>query len=335
MTSILVRAVIAMAVSLLVAPPLLVLLRRGHVLDHPSARSSHATPTPRGGGVAPAAGALLALAVTPFLTGDVRWALVVAAGTFGLVGLLEDVVGIGALRRLGAQFAAAVCAGVFLLHGLTGPALWRGIFAIGVVFWLVAFVNAYNFMDGIDGISVAQAVGTGVTWFVVGRLAGSPVLAAGGAIAAGAALGFAPYNLPHARMFLGDVGSYSIGAWLAAVAVLALRAGVRPEAVLAPLALYLADTGTTLLRRVVRGQRWYLPHRDHAYQRLTDAGWSHVQVSGVVLAFIGTCGLLGAASLGDSVPARVAGDLAIIALIGAYLFSPRWIARLPGTRTDR
>jgi UDP-GlcNAc:undecaprenyl-phosphate GlcNAc-1-phosphate transferase len=276
--------------------------------------------------VAPAVGALVAVLSAPLLTPNHRWAVVVAAGLFGVMGLVEDIVGVRALHRLAVQFAAAAFAGVFLLDGLTGPALWRAIFAAGAVFWLVAFVNAYNFMDGIDGISVAQAVGAGATWFAVGAYTDIPVLAAGGAILAGGALGFAPFNLPKARMFLGDVGSYFLGAWLAAVALLGLRAGVAPEAVLAPLALYVGDTGVTLARRVARGERWYEPHRDHAYQRLGDAGWSHVQASGLVAACIGLCGLLGAVSLGDSVALRVVADVTIAGVIGGYLLAPRWLA---------
>lgn len=321
-----VGALVAMGVTVAIAPLVLALLRRGQVLDHPSERSSHATPVPRGGGMAPALGALVALAVAA-VPGSHRGAVALAAAVFGLVGLLEDVVGIRALHRLGIQFVAGAFAAVFLLDHLAGPVVWRGIFAMAAVFWLVAFVNAYNFMDGIDGISVAQAVGAGGTWLVVGALADVPVLAAGGAIVAGAALGFAPYNLPQARMFLGDVGSYFIGAWLAAVALMGLRAGVPPEAVLAPLALYLADTGTTLLRRVARGDRWYLPHRDHAYQRLSARGWSHPRTSAFVAAGIAVCGALGAVSLAGSVPARVAADVAILGVIAAYLLSPRWLAR--------
>jgi len=246
---------------------------------------------------------------------------------FGLVGLLEDLLGIRALRRLAIQFLVAAFAGLFLLQGLSGPALWQGIFAAGAVFWIVAFVNAYNFMDGMDGISVGQAVGAGATWFLVGTVTDSPVLASGGAVIAGAALGFAPYNLPVARMFLGDVGSYFIGAWLAAVAVLGLRAGVPPEAVLAPLALYVADTGTTLVRRVVRGERWHAPHRSHAYQRLGDSGWSHVQTSAFVAACIAACSALGAVSISGSALARVSADVAIAGVIGAYLLAPRLAAR--------
>jgi len=317
---------LALGVTLTVAPLVLRLLRRAQVLDHPSERSSHASPVPRGGGVAPAVGALVALAVTTSLSGAHRWALVVTAVLFGAVGFAEDIAGVRALRRLAVQFVAAAVAGAFLLEGLTGPAAWRAVFAAGAILWLVGFVNAFNFMDGINGISVAQAVGAGVTWLVVGTYTGTPVMAAGGAVVAGASLGFAPYNLPAARMFLGDVGSYFIGAWLAAVAVLGLRAGVAPEAVLAPLALYVADTGATLARRVARGERWYLPHRDHAYQQLGDRGWSHVRTSSFVVALIGVCGMLGAVSMGDSVPARVAADLAIAGVIGGYLLAPKWLA---------
>lgn len=258
-------------------------------------------------------------------------AIALAATVFGLVGLVEDLVGIRALHRLAVQFAAGAFAAAFLLHGLTGPLLWKSIFAAGTVLWLVAFVNSYNFMDGINGISVAQAVGAGAVWLMVGTVAGSTALAAGGVVIAGAALGFAPFNVPKARMFLGDVGSYFVGAWLAAVAVLALRSGVALEAVFAPLALYAADTGTTLARRVASRETWYLSHRDHVYQRLVDAGLSHVQVSAFVAGCIAVCGMLGAVSLGDSLLARVVADIAIAAVIVTYLLTPRRLARSRST----
>lgn len=321
----LVRGLIAVGVSVMVAPLVLAMLRRRKMLDYPSERSSHVTPVLRGGGIAPAVGALVALAITPSLTEIDRWAIGGTAALFGVIGLIEDVVGIRALRRLVMQCVAASSAGVFLLDDLTGPALWQWLFTAAAVLWLVAFVNAYNFMDGIDGISVVQAVVAGATWFAIGLHTDVPALAAGGAITAGGALGFAPFNLPRARMFLGDVGSYFIGAWLAAVAILGLRAGVPPEAVLAPLALYVADTGATLVRRVRRGDRWYLPHRDHAYQRLGDAGWSHIRTSTFVAGCIGASGLLGAVSLGDSLQARVLADVAIAGVLGAYLLSPGWL----------
>lgn len=323
----LVRGLIALAVSCVAAPLVLRALRRGQVLDHPSERSSHRAPVPRGGGIAPAVGALLALAVTPAVPGSHRGAVAAVAVAFGLLGLYEDLVGVRALLRLAVQFLLAALAAPFVLHGPAGGFLRRGCLAVVAIAGIVAFVNAFNFMDGINGISVGQVVGAGGTWLVVGSHAHSPILAAGGAIAAGAALGFAPFNLPRARMFLGDVGSYFLGAWLAAVAVLGLRSGVAPEAVLAPLALYLADTGTTLLRRVARGERWYLPHRDHAYQRLGDVGWTHMQATALVTACIVVCGALGAVSLGHSVPARALADAGVAGVVGAYLLLPRWLGR--------
>lgn len=317
----------ALVVSGALAPVALLALRRGQVLDHPSPRSSHASPVPRGGGIAPAVGALVALVAAASVGSGDRWTICLGAGVFGLVGLLEDLVGVPALRRLAAQVVVAALVAALLLHRVSGPAVGRLAVAVLVVLWLVGFVNAFNFMDGIDGISVVQAVGAGVTWFLVGNHLHSSTLTVGGAVAAGAALGFAPFNLPRARMFLGDVGSYFLGAWLAVVAVVGLRAGVPPEAVLAPLTLYAADTGTTLLRRVARGERWYLPHRDHAYQRLGDAGWSHLQASAVVGACIAACGALGAVSLSGSVPARVAADVAVAAVLAGYLLAPRWVNR--------
>ena len=151
-------------------------------------------------------------------------------------------------------------------------------------------------------------------------------LAAAGAIAAGAALGFAPFNVVRARMFLGDVGSYFFGAWLAVAAVLGLRAGLAPEAVLAPLVLYAADTGVTLVRRVVTGETWYEPHRDHAYQRLVRAGWSHVQTTVVVAAVMAVCAALGAVSLHGSATLRALADVALVAVLVAYLVSPSLLA---------
>ena len=321
----------ALAMSGLLAPVVLAVLRRGQVLDHPTERSSHTSPVPRGGGLAVAVGALTALAFTS--AAEANFGVVaLAAALFGLLGLLEDVIGIRPLHRLAIQFSVAGVSGMFLLGPGSGPEVLSTALAASVVaVWLVAFVNAYNFMDGINGISVAQAVGAGASWLVLGELAGSTVLTVGGAIIGGAALGFAPFNMPHARMFLGDVGSYFIGAWLAAVAVLALRSGVPPEAVLGPLVIYVADTGITLARRVLRGEVWYLPHRGHTYQRLGDAGWSHMQVSSLVAACIVMCGALGAASLGSSLQARIAADSAAFVLVAGYLISPFWITRSRAT----
>ncbi len=321
---------VAMAISLAVAPLVLTALRRGQVIDRPSARSSHLVPVPRGGGLAVAIGALIALALTPALPVAHKWAIAVAAAGFGLLGTLDDTVGVSAFRKLGIQFVLGVVAAFSLLGDATGSVVWSALSAAGLAFWLVAFVNAFNFMDGIDGISVAQAVVAGVTWFLVGTHTDTLALAAGGAVIAGAAIGFAPFNVPRARMFLGDTGSYFMGAWLAAVAFLGVRSGVPVEAVLAPLALYVAYTGVTLVRRLARGERWYLPHRQHTYQQLCNRGWTHLETSALVATCVAACGALGAVSLAQSRPARLTADVAVAAMVAAYLLAPKWLA--PRTR---
>ncbi len=206
--------------------------------------------------------------------------------------------------------------------------MWIGTFLL-VVVWIVSYVNAFNFMDGIDGISVAQAVVAGVTWSALGTAEDLPGVAAGGAIITGAAMGFAPFNVPRARMFLGDVGSYFFGAWLAMIAVLGVRYGVAPEAMLAPLGLYLADTGATLVRRFRRGDPWFLPHREHVYQRLTARGWSHMRVTALVTLALIVCSGLGAVALADSLLLRASADVALTMVLLSYLAAPRLLSRTP------
>jgi len=189
-------------------------------------------------------------------------------------------------------------------------------------------------MDGIDGISVAQTVVAGTAWTVIGLDQHADVLVAGGSVLAAVAVGFGPFNVRRAYVFLGDVGSYGLGALLAALAVLGLRAGIAPEAMVAPLALYLADTGSTLARRVWKREPWYLPHRDHGYQRLVRQGWSHLRTTLTVTVWMTACAAAGALSLGESATARVGGDVVLVALLCAYLALAAWAGRRMLTPTD-
>jgi UDP-GlcNAc:undecaprenyl-phosphate GlcNAc-1-phosphate transferase len=319
----------ALVLSLALGPVMIVGLRRLRALDEPCERSSHQAPTLRGGGMAPALAATAAVLYGHELTGDLLVGLLVAALLYGAIGLVEDLRGVPALPRLAAQLAAAVAVLPWLLADLTGPSVWQLAFGAGVVLWLASYVNAFNFMDGINGISVAQVVVAGVTWWLVGQAQGADGVAGAGLVVALAALGFLPYNFPRARVFLGDVGSYFLGAWLAVLAVLGMRAGIAFEAMFAPLALYLADTGATLLRRVRRSDTWHEPHRDHAYQRLHHGlGWSHSRTTAVVAAFMVVCSALGAVSESSSVVARVVADLALVAVLGGYLVLPRVLGGL-------
>lgn len=321
-------ALIAFALGLVLAPFVIVALTRRGVLDFPNERSSHERPIPRGGGIAPAAAAGVALVVASERLGTVWSAVVVAIAVFGLIGLLEDVKGVPALPRLGLQAAAAAVVVPIAVDAPSGSLLWRAsVIALALLF-VVAYVNAFNFMDGINGISVAQVVVAGAAWYVAGHAGGVPAFAVAGGVLAAAALAFAPFNFPSARVFLGDVGSYAFGGALAVMCLIGLRAGLPPEAVVAPVSLYLADTGATLARRVVRGETWYRPHRDHAYQKLVRLGWSHTRTTIFATALMVAVSALGTVSLLDvATPIRAAAGAAIAALLTAYLSAPAVIRR--------
>jgi UDP-N-acetylmuramyl pentapeptide phosphotransferase/UDP-N-acetylglucosamine-1-phosphate transferase len=332
----------ACVVTLATAPLVIAYLRRMAVLDVANERTLHTRPTPRGGGAAVVLGLFSGVVFTVVTSGRSSapdlLPMTLAVALFGLLGLAEDVRGdlggISPLRRFVVQVVVSLAVtamaivGVTLAGGRPGTALLVAAAVIGPL-WLTGFVNAFNFMDGVNGISAAQATVAGVGYALVGTVHHSPPLVAGGAVVAGAALGFAPFNVPRALVFLGDVGSYALGGAIAALALQAWVSGIEPEAVLAPVVLYLADTATTLARRVRAGERWYLPHRGHAYQRLVAAGWSHTavaQYTGLLAAACGALGLVSAARA--SAPVRAAADLGAFLLVARYLGAPRRVTML-------
>jgi UDP-N-acetylmuramyl pentapeptide phosphotransferase/UDP-N-acetylglucosamine-1-phosphate transferase len=147
--------------------------------------------------------------------------------------------------------------------------------ASGVIF-LVGLVNAFNFMDGIDGISAVTVVVAGGWFMWLGRDADVTTGAAG--VMVGSALGFLYWNAAG-RVFLGDVGSYFLGGLLAVLIIRGVEDGVAAHLMVAPVAVYVGDTVGTLIRRVRQGHQVGVAHRDHVYQRLTQAGLSHLRVA--------------------------------------------------------
>jgi UDP-GlcNAc:undecaprenyl-phosphate/decaprenyl-phosphate GlcNAc-1-phosphate transferase len=307
-------------------PPTIALLRRLTVLDVPGERSSHSVPTPRGGGAPIAAGLLVAASLAPG-AGDAGLAFAVAVGFFGLLGLVDDLRGLSALSRLALAAAGAAGVATLLVLRLPLPPLALATAAAAAAVWLVGFVNAFNFMDGVNGISGAHALIGGVAYACLAawRQDGFGV-AAGLALAAGACA-FLPWNAGRARVFLGDVGSYSIGAALGVLAVRLIMDGVPAEAVGGPVALYLADVAWTLQRRIRRGERWLEAHRTHVYQRWCDAGWSHQEVTLLTSALTVLLCLLGVAGLLGGTVVRMTAGLAGLGVLAIYLGSPGLFAR--------
>jgi UDP-GlcNAc:undecaprenyl-phosphate GlcNAc-1-phosphate transferase len=318
----------------LVAEPMTIaLLRRLAVIDVPGRRSSHSVPTPRGGGAPIAVGLLVAVArlvaggLTPAADRHEALAFLAAVGFFGLLGMLDDLRGLSASLRLALQAAGSAAVAALLVAGLSLPFPARATAALAMAVWLAGFVNAFNFMDGVNGISGAHALVAGVVYACLGEWRQDTLMITGGLATAVAACAFLPWNAVRARVFLGDVGSYALGAALAVLAACAILQGVPLEAAAGPVALYVADTAWTLQGRIRRGERWLQAHRTHVYQRWCDAGLSHQEVTVLTTgATVALC-LLGMASLLASTPVRLTADLAGLALLAAYLRSPKAFAR--------
>ena len=266
------------------------------LLDQPGERRSHRVATPRGGGIAIALAFLIAI-VAMILRQPGEIILLVCAG-FGMflvagIGWADDHRPLSPWSRLVVHTVAAGWLAVgFYLSGRSGSV------AVTVFVLSLVLVNIWNFMDGIDGLAASQAV---LVAAIFALMAGSSLAIHLGLALIGATLGFLPFNLHRVKIFLGDVGSGTLGFALALMAGLFLDAvpfAVWPL-VLLPLSAFLLDASLTLLTRMLRGERWWTPHVEHAYQRCARRAGSHLPVTvgyaiWTMLACLGTVWLRGA-----------------------------------------
>jgi Fuc2NAc and GlcNAc transferase len=260
-----------------------------NLIDVPNERSSHASPTPRGGGVgiviAYFAAAIL-LAAIGLMGAKILGALLIGGGAMALVGFIDDRWQLRASVRFSVHLGAAVCV-VILLGGIPEAALsrwglhgtWIGILiAVLVLVWTT---NLFNFMDGIDGIASSEAVFLGGAGALLNwSHGGDPGLTAAMLCLAAASLGFLRWNWPPARIFMGDVGSGFLGFTLAVLGLAANQLGTIPLEAWGILGgFFFVDATVTLLRRVARGDQWFEAHRMHAYQQLARRWQAHLPVT--------------------------------------------------------
>jgi UDP-N-acetylmuramyl pentapeptide phosphotransferase/UDP-N-acetylglucosamine-1-phosphate transferase len=275
---------VVLPVSWLATGLVLQALRRAAILDRPNERSSHAIPTPRGGGLAIMATILPAWAVIALAGYTDRTPLVAAAaaGVLAAVSWLDDRRGLTPATRFLVQFLcvadglAALPGAGAVFQGWLPP--WLDVIAAGFA-WLW-FINLFNFMDGIDGIAGTEAasIGIGITLLAVLHLAaGGLGIGLLGITIAASALGFLWWNWQPARLFMGDVGSVPLGYLLGWLLLLMAAAGLWAPALILPL-YFLADASWTLTRRLLRGAKIWQAHREHFYQRAVQAGRSHAAV---------------------------------------------------------
>lgn len=262
------------------------------LLDIPNERSSHSAPTPRGGGVAIVMSFLVALLLLGALQ-QLPWTFVIgsvgAGAAVAVLGFIDDHGHIAARWRLLGQFLAASWA-LYWLGGLPPIVVLGYQFDLGfighflAVVYLVWVLDLYNFMDGIDGLASVEAISVCLAGALLYVLLGAPGLALVPLLLAAAVTGFLFWNYPPARIFMGDAGSGFLGLL---VAVLSLQAAWFKAELLWSwvilLGVFVVDATYTMLHRLVRGDKIYEAHCNHAYQHAARKYAEHRLVTLAIL----------------------------------------------------
>ncbi len=308
-----------------------VILYYVRLLDQPNERSSHLLATPKCGGVGIVSSFLMGIIIAPAwhgsgITGNgLPYSLVVPLFFVALVSLGDDIRELSPYLRLGVQVIAGLSflgmSGIF--SGSYFEGVWGGLvmlFAVPVsLVWIVGMANLYNFMDGIDGLAAGQGLVVAMFFSLIQYMHGDAVLAYLALVLATGCVGFLAFNFPPAKVFMGDVGSVSIGFILAALGLLgAARHPGWNSLMLMPLltANFIFDGGFTLLARIRRGENILEPHRLHLYQRFSQSGLSQRTVSMTNYGLAIIQGILVLMNL-DS-PGRALGGI-VVALICYYI----------------
>lgn len=298
-------------------------LRRWGVIDMPNPRSSHRLPTIRGAGLAPVSGVLSGVVVAAIQTRPgvplLLCVLLGAALTMALLGLAEDVRGLPIVVRAAVQVGVGLGTALALCGLLDRSLGWAPLLTLAIA----GYVNVTNFMDGVNGMSAVHGLVAGCYFLFIGLMLDQAWISVAGIVTASAFLGFAPWNLVRGRVFLGDVGSYLLGALVVGCGGATFLVGGSLLLAIAPALPYLADTSFTLLRRAWNRERLLDAHRSHVYQRLTDRGWSHLTSATAVGAASVLCcagSILTGLGYWPVAPAM----LLIALVLVSYLSAPLW-----------
>lgn len=314
-------------------------------LDAPDGRRKrHAVPTPRAGGIAVYLAMLVTFGVLAALPGPIGGAptiaiasIVALAGLMLLVGLCDDMVGMSPRAKLAAQTAIAIAAwawGFRILGGWSydGVGLTLGVLSLPVtILWIVGIANAFNLIDGLDGLSAGIALFAMIALSITSILTGPSDVVVLLVILVGATAGFLRYNFNPASIFLGDSGSLFLGSALALLSIHSSQKSTAAVAVGVPvvaLALPMLDTSLVVIRRFVSRQPIFSADRRHIHHVLLEQGLS--QRTAVVLLY-GVAGLLGLVSLLFVNPIGRSAGLALT-ILGACLIVAVRHLRIPELR---
>jgi UDP-GlcNAc:undecaprenyl-phosphate GlcNAc-1-phosphate transferase len=267
---------------------------RWNILDIPNSRSSHVIPMPRGGGLAIVVVTIISIGILCHirLFVPINGLFIILLGAVLLAGISmwDDLHPLPFWIRLFIHIVVAciVVFGVGYWHILNLPfikTIYLGWFGLPVtIFWIVGMINAFNFMDGVDGIAGGQGVIAGLGWAVLGMLSGQSFIAGVGVVLAASCLGFLGHNWPPAKIFMGDVGSTFLGYTFAVLPVVAGQHYTHLS-FLGVLLVWpiIFDTAATFLRRLLHHENVFSAHLSHFYQRLVATGYSHKKIASLYI----------------------------------------------------
>jgi UDP-N-acetylmuramyl pentapeptide phosphotransferase/UDP-N-acetylglucosamine-1-phosphate transferase len=315
---------VAFFMSLVGVRLLIPLLERPDLLDHPTARSSHSTPTPRGGGLV-----VVPVILVGWITvGGVGpsppvslWTAIVVASLLAALSWADD---LGDLRVRWRLLAQGVAVLLGLLFFESPEAVFQGFFpywlaVVGCAISWVCFINLFNFMDGIDGNAAGMAITLGIGFVALSTVGvASNLLSVLGAIIAAAFAGFMAWNWHPAKIFLGDVGSVPVGFMLGWLLLRLAAEGWWAPVLILP-SFYIVDNAFTMISRALRTRRFWKPHREHTYQKAAFRGARHSTIVASIL--VGNVGLVMMAllSVKGSSTGGFLGAMGVLTVVFVYL----------------
>ena len=294
--------ILALAISFACTPAVRMLAIKIKAVDVPKDnRRMHKVPIPRMGGLAIFAGFLVSVLFFVPLGTEFR-SILIGALILVVLGIIDDIVALKPRTKFAGQIIAALIPALsgVSIHGIVNPFVpgqysTLGIFSIPfTVIWIVGITNAVNFIDGLDGLACGVSAIATVTMFIIAVLFGETYIALMMAALAGACLGFLPYNMNPAKIFMGDTGSMFLGYILATVSIQGLFKFYAVISFAVPfilLGLPIFDTGFAIVRRLLKGQSPLQADRGHVHHRLIDLGFDQKQSVAILYAFSALMGL--------------------------------------------
>ena len=344
---------IAAVLSYFFTPPVKNFAHKVGAIDVPKdARRMHKKPIPRLGGLAIYGGFLCSILIFGQLD-ETMLCVLLGAAIIVALGIFDDVLALGAKLKFVVQIVAAaipVCIGDLQIGLFTNlnplsdtPFVHLGILAVPVtIIWIVGITNAVNLIDGLDGLAVGVSSIAAITMLAVALLTGNMPIAITMAALAGACIGFMPYNLNPAKIFMGDTGSTFLGYMLATVSIMGLFKFYAVISFAVPfliLGLPIFDTANAIIRRVAAGRSPMSPDRGHVHHKLIDMGFNQKQAVAILYAISATLGLTAVVLTSSGEVKAIVLLLAVLAaiLVGACIIygAEHWSKHAPENKQDK